>query len=152
MKEIKDLLQEQKFFQELSPEMLEFIAGCGHNAHYAPGEYLGKEGTPSDTLWIIRTGKIGANLMHPVRGEMTIFTISPGEIAGFSWIIPPYRLTFDVKALEHTSVIALDGKCLRKKCEEDIHLGYLLMKQSASIMAKRLQDTRMQLLDVYSTV
>ena len=152
MKEIKDLLSEQKFFSALSSDMLEFIAGCGHNEHFKPGEFLGKEGEPADTLFMIRKGKVSVQLTHPSRGTLTILTLSAGEIAGFSWIIPPYRLLFDLKAAEHTSVIALDGTCLRKKCDDDTRLGYLLMQQSASIMLKRLQETRMQLLDVYSTV
>ncbi len=151
MKEIKDLLKDHKFFEVLTPQMIDYVAGCGQNSHFRPGEYLGKIGEPADHLFVIRKGHVAVQLNHPIRGEMTILTVSSGEIGGFSWIIPPYRMQFDLKAIDNTSVIALDGPCLRKKCEEDHHLGYLLMQQSAVIMQKRLQETRMQLLDVYSS-
>ena len=149
MKDIKDLLDAQPFFRGMPADMIAYVAGCGQNKHFAPGEYLGREAEPADHLYVIRKGKVAVQFSHPTRGDVTIRTLGPGEIAGFSWIIPPYRLQFNLKALEHTSAVALDGTCLRKKCEEDHHLGYLLMKGSAEIMEKRLQDTRLQLLDVY---
>jgi hypothetical protein len=45
--------------------------------------------------------------------------------------------------------IALDGKCLRTKCEQDHDLGYEILKRFAHIMEQRLEATRFQLLDVY---
>ncbi len=149
MKTIKDLLTEHKFFHEMAPEMLEFIAGCGKNMHFTPGEFIGKQGDPADFLYVIREGNIALQLVHPTQGSLTIRSLRGGEIAGFSWIIPPYHLQFDLRALEHTSAVALDGTCLRKKCEEDYKLGYYLMKQSATVMMQRLVDTRIQLLDIY---
>ncbi len=150
MKAIKDILKELSFFKDMSGEMLEYIAGCGQNMHFAPNEFMGRENEAADFLYVIKKGNVAIQVIHPIKGPLTIRTLGSGELAGFSWIIPPYRLQFDIKALEHTSVVALDGTCIRKKCEEDHHLGYLLMKQSAAIMNKRLIDTRIQLLDVYS--
>ena len=148
-KSIKDVLKEIDFFADLSAEMLEFIAGCGQNMHFPPNEYMSKENESADHLFVIKKGKVALQVIHPIKGPLTIRTLQDGEIAGFAWIIPPYRTQFDLKALEHTSVVALDGTCVRKKCEENHHLGYQLMKQSATIMNQRLTNTRIQLLDVY---
>jgi signal-transduction protein with cAMP-binding, CBS, and nucleotidyltransferase domain len=147
---IKDVLKELSFFDGMSEEMLEFIAGCGQNMHFAPNEYLGKENEPVNYLYVIKKGQISLEVNHPIKGPMMIRTLHEGEMAGFNWIIPPYRFQFNLKALVHTAVVALDGNCIRNKCEEDHHLGYLLMKRSATVMNKRLTDTRLQLLDVYS--
>ena len=46
--------------------------------------------------------------------------------------------------------IALDGKCLRTKCEQNHDLGYEVLKRFAQIMEQRLDATRLQLLDVYA--
>jgi hypothetical protein len=48
-----------------------------------------------------------------------------------------------------TRAIALDGKCLRGKCEEDHELGYELAKQVVSSLGQRLDATRLRLLDIY---
>lgn len=150
MKEIKDILKEHSFFKDIPDDKLAYVAGCGQNMHFGPGEYLGREGEPADTLFLIKKGRVAVQISHPTRGVITIHTPGADEIAGFSWIIPPYRLQFDLLAVDHTSVVAFNGKCLRGKCEEDHHLGYLMMKRSATVMLKRIQETRMQLLDVYS--
>ncbi len=151
MKDIKNLLRLQPFFDELSDEMIEYIAGCGVNKHFGPGDFLCREGEAADEFYVIRKGRIAVLLHHPIQGDLIIKTLKPGQMGGFSWIIPPYIMQFDLKALEHTSVVALDGKCLRKKCEEDYKLGYYLMKRSAVEMNDRLIHSRIQLLDVYSS-
>ena len=52
--------------------------------------------------------------------------------------------------MEPTRAIALDGKCLRTKCEENHDLGYELLKRFLHIIEQRLEATRLQLLDVYA--
>ena len=70
-------------------------------------------------------------------------------LLGWSWLFPPYQWHFDARALELTRTTALDGQCLRIKCEEDHELGYRLGQRFAHVMMQRLQATRLQLLDVY---
>ncbi|TLM98114.1 Crp/Fnr family transcriptional regulator, partial [bacterium] len=52
--------------------------------------------------------------------------------------------------VELTRAIALDGKCLRAKSEEDHNLGYELLKRFSEIIVERLDATRLQLLDLYA--
>ena len=83
------------------------------------------------------------------KGPITVQTIDDGEVLGWLWLIPPYNWHFDARAVELTRAIALDGKCLRTKCENDHDLGYELLKRFTSIMEQRLEATRLQLLDIY---
>ncbi len=85
----------------------------------------------------------------PGRPPLVLQTVGAGDILGWSWLIPPYHWMFDAVALEPTRTIALDGRCLRGKCEADRVLGYELLKRFAHIMEQRLQATRLQLLDLY---
>ena len=80
---------------------------------------------------------------------MMIQTIDEGDVLGWSWLFPPYVWHFDVKAVELTRAIAMDGECLRNKCEEDHELGYEIMKRFSHVMVNRLSATRLQLLDIY---
>jgi hypothetical protein len=47
--------------------------------------------------------------------------------------------------------VALDGECLRKKCEKDHDFGYEMLSRFSHVMERRLEATRMQLLDLYTT-
>ncbi len=71
-------------------------------------------------------------------------------MVGVSWLVPPYRWSYDAKALETTRALALDAKCLRGKCDDDHDLGYELMKRFVPVLVERLQATRLQMADVYA--
>jgi CRP/FNR family cyclic AMP-dependent transcriptional regulator len=136
-------------FAGLDPVYLEFIAGCGANRVFDAGAYLAHEGDPADTFFVVRQGRVALELEAPGKGTLMIATLGEGTVVGWSWLFPPYRWSFDARALEQTRTVVFDGACLRGKCEEDKSLGYELMQRFAAIMLERLQATRLQLLDVY---
>jgi len=148
-KDIKDLLSEHEFFRGMAPAALELIAGCGKNVKVDEGRYLGREGEKADTFFAVRHGRVSIEVHSPERGGVIIQTLGPGEILGWSWIFPPYRWLFDARAVEVTRAVSFDGACLRKKCDADPAFGYELMKRFAVVIARRLEATRLQLLDVY---
>lgn len=149
MKTIKDLLKEHHFFKDLDTKDMRTIAGCGQNIIFKKGEMICREDEPADMFYIIRTGKVTIDIHAPGQGNITIQTIQEGDVLGFSWIIPPYKWRFNARVVDEVHVVALDGKCLRGKCEEDHHMGYELLKRFSSVLAQRLEMTRLQLLDIY---
>jgi CRP-like cAMP-binding protein len=78
-----------------------------------------------------------------------IATVGPGETLGYSWLFEPYRWQFDARAREPVAALAFDAVCLRSKCDAYHELGYELMRRFAAGMLRRLQATRLQLVDVY---
>ncbi len=149
MKELKGLLAQHDLFNELPEEDLVIIAGCGINEIYEEEDKIARGGEPADRFYLVREGKVMVEVYDPRSGAFPIQSLGPGEVTGWSWLFPPYRWMFDVRALEKTRVIALDGKCLREKCERNHSMGYRLMKVFAQMMTKRIRATRLQLLDVY---
>lgn len=149
METLEPILAEHPFFKELEEPYLQLIVGCATNVIFNAGQSIVREGEEANHFYLIRHGKVALEIATPKKSPITIQTIGEGEILGWSWLIPPYHWLFDAKAVELTRAIALDGKCLRKKCEEDHDLGYELLKRFAHIMDQRLQATRLQLLDVY---
>ncbi len=51
--------------------------------------------------------------------------------------------------MELTRAVALDGKCLRGKCDQDTKLGYELMKRFSAVIHARMQAARLQIMDIY---
>jgi CRP/FNR family cyclic AMP-dependent transcriptional regulator len=149
MRSIDQLVAELPTFAGLEPERLELIAGCGANRVFEAGEHLAREGDPADAFFVIRHGRVALEVAAPGRGALMIATLGEGAVVGWSWLFPPYRWSFDARALEATRTVVFDGACLRGKCEADKALGYELMQRFAAVMLDRLQATRLQLLDVY---
>ncbi|MBI3193500.1 MAG: cyclic nucleotide-binding domain-containing protein, partial [Ignavibacteriae bacterium] len=108
-----------------------------------------REDEEANWFYIIRQGKVAVEAYAAERGAVIIDTVEEGDVLGWSWLIPPYNWHFDARAVELTLAIALDGKCLRNKCEHDHNLGYELLKRFAHIIEQRLEATRIRLLDLY---
>jgi CRP-like cAMP-binding protein len=108
-----------------------------------------REGDPADAFYVIRAGAVALETAVPGRGPVMLQTLHDGEILGWSWLVAPHRTAFDARALDVTHTIAFDGACLRGRCESDPGIGFDLLKLVASVLAERLQDTRLRLLDLY---
>lgn len=150
VKTIADLLREHPFFEGMDEEDLGTIAGCGRIITFSAGSYIAREGEDADLFYVIRRGKVAIETFIPQRPPLVLQTLQAGEIFGWSWLFPPYKWTFDARAMDaDVHAIALDGRCLRGKCERDTRMGFDLMQRFARIMTERLQATRLQILDVY---
>jgi CRP-like cAMP-binding protein len=150
METLEPILAQHPFLQGLDPAMVSLLVGCASNVRYDADEALFEEGDEATQFFIIRSGKVAIEMNVPGRGAVTIQTIGEGEILGSSWLLPPYLCRFTARATELSRAIALDGTCLRTKCESDANLGYQLMKRFAHILEDRLESMRLQLLDIYS--
>jgi CRP-like cAMP-binding protein len=139
-------------FRGVAPARLELIAGCATNRIFRPGDQLLSEGEHADTFFVIRRGDVAVETHVPHRGALTLETLHDGDVLGWSWLFPPYRLVFDARAVDTVHTLAFDGRCLREKCDADHELGYDLMKRFAGVMVERLTATRLQLMDVYGHV
>jgi CRP-like cAMP-binding protein len=146
---LEPILSEHPFLKGMKKEHLALITGCASNVRWDAGAYLFKEGQDAHHFYVVRHGTIAIEAFSPAHGPLVLQTIGAGDILGWSWLVPPYRWHFDGKATELVRAIALDGRCLRTKCEKDHELGYELLKRFAEIMSQRLDVTRMQLLDLY---
>ncbi len=151
MRTLTDLMDEVPALGTLTPEHRGTIAGCTRNRAFAPGEALMREGGPADTFYVIRGGDVAIETEVPGRGAVTLETLHGGEVVGWSWLLEPYTSAFGARALTTTRTLAIDGACLRGKCEADPALGYDLLKLLAAVFAVRLQETRLRLLDLYGT-
>lgn len=149
MKQIADILSEHSFFQGLSPDDLAFIAGCGKNVVFQEKQMIAKHGDPANEFYLIRQGQVAITLDVPPRKPFVFYTLTANDILGLSWLIPPYQWTYTAKVMQTTRAIAIDGACLRKKCEQDPRLGYELMKRLVHALVEREEWARMHLLDVY---
>ncbi len=149
METLAGILKVHPFFADLGEAYLSLLVGCARNVRATAGQFLFRSGDEANQFYLVRTGKIALEICTPGRAALVVETVSEGQILGWSWLIPPYHWRFDARAVEATRAIALDGKCLRGKCERDHDLGYELLKRFAHVVDDRLQEARLQLLDVY---
>ena len=150
MENLERIIAEHPFFMGLESYYTGLLVGCGANVRFQPGTYIFKEGEEANEFYLIRSGRVALEIFAPQHKPLVVETLSEGDILGWSWLLPPYQWKFHAHAVHDTRAIALDGKCLRNKCEQNHDLGYEVLKRFAQIMERRLEATRLQLLDVYA--
>lgn len=149
MDEIGAIIRQHPFFAGIGAADLDLISGCGRNVVFPAGAYLFHEGDPADRFYLIRHGRVALEVAVPGRPPLVVQTLGEGEICGVSWLVPPHRWSFDARAMALVRAVALDAVCLRGKCDENHDLGYALMQRFMPVLVRRLQATRLQLLDLY---
>ncbi len=152
MRGIDELLAGHDLFVGMDPTTLALLAGCASNVVFDTGERLFVEGDRADRFWILRHGQVSLEVTAPGAGQLIIETLGPNAVVGWSWLVAPYRWSFDAVAQEVTRAVAFDVGCLRAKMDSDPRLGYQLMGRFLPIVVDRLQATRMRLLDLYGDV
>lgn len=150
METLERIIAEHPFFSDLDPKFTDLMVGCASNVRFKKGDFLFREGDPADTFYLIREGKVAVEISAPQHEPIIVATLETGEILGWSWLLAPYRWKHHARAKDNVRALALDGKCLRGKCEENHDLGYEILKRFARIIEQRLESTRLQLLDVYA--
>jgi CRP-like cAMP-binding protein len=109
------------------------------------GEYLAREGQTANAFYLIQSGTVELGTRLGERGSAPVQKVGPGEVVGWSWLVPPHRWRFDCRAADTVRGLALDAEWLREKCEQDHELGYHLLQHLIGVIASRLAATRLQL-------
>lgn len=150
METLERILAKHPFFEGLAPEYLDLLVGCASNVRFEAGTYIFRQGEEAHQFYLLRQGRVAVEIYAPQSPPIVVETLERDEILGWSWLVAPHYWRFDARVVEMARAIALDGTCLRRKCEENHDLGYELLKRFSRILDQRLQATRMQLLDVYA--
>lgn len=150
MEGLERIVMQHPFLKGLESQLGATISGCARNLRFAEGTYLFREGAAADEFFLIRDGRVALEIAAPGSQPGIFATLGVGEIAGISWLAPPYRWTFDARVVAPLRAIGIDARCLRAKCEADNHLGYEMMKRLSAVLVARLHATRLQMLDVYA--
>jgi CRP/FNR family transcriptional regulator, cyclic AMP receptor protein len=108
----------------------------------APGEYLAREGQVAGSFYLIQEGHVEIGTRDNDQ-HVTLQTVGPGDVVGWSWIIPPHRWQFDCRAADAVKGLRFDAAWLREQCETDRELGYHVVKHLLGVMASRLAATRL---------
>jgi CRP-like cAMP-binding protein len=125
------------------------LASFARLASIPRDQVLLREGEPTPYLAIVTEGRVALRMRLPGRDPITVTTVEPGDIVGWSAVVAPYRATSTAVAVEPTEILALDGAPLRAALEADEDLAAALYPRILRSVARRLEGTRLQLLDLF---
>jgi CRP/FNR family cyclic AMP-dependent transcriptional regulator len=126
------------------------LAAIGRLRPMTAGEVLMLEGGRDHFLAVVLSGRVGLRVRVPERGPVTVLTVEPGDVVGWSAVVPPHRATSTAVALVDGELAVFDGDELRAALAADAQLAAELYPILLQAVARRLEGTRLQLLDLFS--
>ncbi|MBF6447818.1 MULTISPECIES: Crp/Fnr family transcriptional regulator [Nocardia] len=128
---------------------LDTLARAGRNVGYPAGQRLITEGRRADRCWLLRSGCVAVDAALPGRESFVVQTLGPGDLLGWSWLVPPYRWHFGAVTTEPVQAIEFDAARLADIADADPKFGYTLTLLLFEALVDRLQATRARLLNLY---
>jgi CRP/FNR family transcriptional regulator, cyclic AMP receptor protein len=151
MERLESILLGQPLFRGLEARLGAVVGDCARTAYFPRGLEILREGDPADEFYLLEQGRVSLEVHEPGRQAVVFSTLGCGALLGASWLVPPYRWTFDARAIDTVRAIGIDARRLRAECEADHALGYELIKRVAAALIQRLHATRLQMLDLYGS-
>jgi CRP-like cAMP-binding protein len=146
-----DTLRGIQFLRDLSEELIEQLAGVARVVEFPAGTVIFRQGDVASTLYLVVEGNVSLEVCAPGVGCKRILTVGPGELLGWSPVLEQGRLTATARSISATQTVAFSGPQVLAICEQNPRFGYEFMKRAAMALGKRLNATRLQLLDVFGT-
>lgn len=145
------VLSKLPFFQNFTLESLQLLSACAMHVRLDPDVEIFREGDPADRFYVILSGTIAIDARRADGSSERLLVLGPGEMAGWSWLLPPHTWQFDSRTLEPVEAICFAGNRLRQACETEPLLGYQLVRSMAMGLVKRLQAARVRILELTAT-
>lgn len=147
---IEKFLSRHEFFQGLEEDDIRFLAGAAQVKALDKDEVLFRFDAPADRFYLLREGRVSIEIAAIEGPPLELQRLEPGALLGWSWLIPPYRWSFQARAEEPGEVIEFDGKAVLERCESNPAFGYQLLKRFSSLMSQRLEYARRKMMDEWN--
>ena len=139
----------QPFFEGLDGAFVAEVIRGATEETYETGDMLVRDGEPAKEFLLIDTGKVALEIVATEKPRLTIQTIGPGEVLGWSWLTPPARWRLDARALKTTRAFIIQAEYLRSILDARPADGYRFLLRLVPVIAERLENTQVQLLDIH---
>lgn len=147
--DVTTLLAETWFAGDLTPEARGRLAALGYMAEFPEGLTVIQEGAACRSLGVVISGRIALRLSLPGGDDRTILTVHPGDVFGWSSVLPQPVATSTAVAVQPTAAVMFDGGQLKAALASDRDLAAAIYGRLLVSVARRLMATRVQLLDLY---
>ena len=150
-------LQDFGLFEDLTPAQVERIADIAEERHFAPGEVIMAEYTQGDDLYFIQEGLVdvrisaqaapgmglytqGGDVPDTHREMTTIARLLPGQPVGEVSLVDDGLRSATVVSVSNSTLIRIERDALLALCEEDLRLGYVVMRNIAAGLAFKMRS------------
>lgn len=135
-----ELLKNFNIFKGMDDKELQKITEACEVKNFQKGACVFRAGDPAESLFLVNKGKIELRFKvsyHNISTEISLDKISEGEAFGWSTLTHPFRYTLSAFVAEDSEMVEIKESDLKRICQDNNHLGYILMNNLAKIIGQR---------------
>jgi CRP/FNR family cyclic AMP-dependent transcriptional regulator len=144
-------LRHHPFVANFESKHVEKLAVLAQHTRFERDQIIFREGDECSEFYLIVTGLVALEIVAPGH-TFRVQTLFAGDELGWSALLMGSGKHFQARTLERVDALAFEGSELLAACKEDPVFGFVFMQRLLEVVARRLQATRLQLLDTYSPV
>ncbi|MBL8032732.1 MAG: cyclic nucleotide-binding domain-containing protein [Leptospiraceae bacterium] len=143
--ELQKLLGTFELFKDLSEDQLKLIGSKAVKAEYDENQEIFHEQSTESDIYILMEGRVQIIGALGKTDSATIHTILPGKLFGEFAFIDGEPRSASAVAIQKTSVFKIPRAELYTLFESDKTMGYIVMRNLARILARRIRQTAHEL-------
>ncbi|MBN8219498.1 MAG: cyclic nucleotide-binding domain-containing protein [Spirochaetes bacterium] len=143
--ELIQLLGTFELFKDLSEEKLKLVAAKAVKLDFAENQEIFHELSTESDIYILMQGRVQIVGALGKTDSATIHTILPGKLFGEFAFIDGEPRSATALAIEKTTVFKIPRADLYALFEGDQAMGYIVMRNLARILARRIRQTAHEL-------
>jgi len=137
-----EILGSVELFESLTPTELQAISLICKEVMYKSGDVITQQGEPGESLYIVLDGFV--EVLHsgtqPQKSPRTIVHLGKGQIFGEMALVDHGTRSATVRAAsDPTMVLKIQCDDFEQECDENHHLGYIVMRNIAADLSFKLR-------------
>jgi CRP-like cAMP-binding protein len=139
--ELEELFQNIELFDGLNPDELAKVARICAEKRFSSGEVIARQGSSGDEVYIITEGFVEVSLGgRSSETARVVVSLGVGQIFGeISLLDQGPRSASIVAVTSPTIVQAIEREDFDRLCQEDTHIGYVVMRNLAADLSFKLR-------------
>ncbi len=144
-----EILKEMDIFEFLTLEELKDIAKLAKVEEFEQGDLIFKEGDKAEKIYMSLEGRVSIEIEIYPGKRISVYTMTKGRLFGYPSLLRTRKFTTHARCLDKAKVVTIVADELVDKIfKKNHHRGYLVMMKVAELIARKLSDTRMQILSL----
>jgi CRP-like cAMP-binding protein len=143
-------MRQMYVFQGLKESQLNQLKPMMELCHFHNEMVIFEQGQAANALYILLEGEVCIEYKPYDGPPLTVARILPGGVFGWSAALKREIYTSGAVAHAESSAYCITSQNLRQICEQDPETGGILIDRLASVIAKRLRNTHLEIFSILS--
>lgn len=145
------VISKSVLFQSLDQSQIRRIEGVSRVVSYPADTIIFRDGQHLGNLYVVSSGTVTLTMdvrlwNREANRRSMISVIEEGGTFGWSALVEPNLATLSAYTMGPCSLVAIDGRKLRRLLEDDPTMGYQVMTKLADMVAQRLRAISMSMM------